>query len=138
MKPPDLCIVTEFLKKGYVHVSLVLMSHWYLFIDEVDVLFTISFSLWCFRSLEDALNRINTKKKELKMSKIIQWSVDIARGLNWLHHKGIIHRYTLPFFSCTGSLSLPFSYTGTLSPSPLPSCMCVCVTQRSEARQYLT
>jgi serine/threonine protein kinase len=43
-------------------------------------------------SLEDfALGRVKEGKK-LSLTAIIDMSLDIAKGLNWLHHKSIIHR----------------------------------------------
>ena len=43
-------------------------------------------------SLEDfAAGRVKEGKK-LSMTAIIDMSLDIAKGLNWLHHKSIIHR----------------------------------------------
>ena len=63
MEPPNLCLVTEYLSNG---------------------------------SLEDVLTRMNAKEgalsKKFSLKRIISLAKDIARGLNWLHHKGIIHR----------------------------------------------
>jgi len=43
-------------------------------------------------SLEDVLERNAKRKKRISIKRIVALAKDIARGLNWLHHKGIIHR----------------------------------------------
>ena len=43
-------------------------------------------------SLEDVLERMSLKDGKFSLKRIISLAKDIARGLNWLHHKGIIHR----------------------------------------------
>jgi len=44
-------------------------------------------------SLEDVLNKMEKQGgKKFSLRKIVSLAKDIARGLNWLHHKGIIHR----------------------------------------------
>ena len=44
-------------------------------------------------SLEDVLTRVAANNgKKFSLKRIISLAKDIARGLNWLHHKGIIHR----------------------------------------------
>lgn len=43
-------------------------------------------------SLEDMLQRHRELGKKMSLNRILQFSMDIARGLNWLHHKLIIHR----------------------------------------------
>lgn len=45
-------------------------------------------------SIEDVLARMARANppKKLSIAKVISFSKDIARALNWLHHKGIIHR----------------------------------------------
>jgi len=43
-------------------------------------------------SLEDVLERKAKQKKRISIKRIVSLAKDIARGLNWLHHKGIIHR----------------------------------------------
>ena len=44
-------------------------------------------------SLEDVLERMTQREgKKFSLKRCISLAKDIARGLNWLHHKGIIHR----------------------------------------------
>jgi len=43
-------------------------------------------------SLEDVLERNAKLSKRIGIKRIVSLAKDIARGLNWLHHKGIIHR----------------------------------------------
>lgn len=43
-------------------------------------------------SVEDLLAKKEKAGKKLSLKRIVNLAVDIAKGLNWLHHKGIIHR----------------------------------------------
>jgi len=43
-------------------------------------------------SLEDLLQRNLDAEKKMSIHRVIEFALQIARGLNWLHHKGIIHR----------------------------------------------
>jgi mitogen-activated protein kinase kinase kinase 13 len=48
-------------------------------------------------------------KPRLSVTSVIQIALGIANGLNYLHHRGIIHRYTHPFIlSITRFLIEPF------------------------------
>ena len=68
MEPPNLCLVTEYLSNGSLE----------------DVLTRIAAS--------DGKMKEGTLNKKFSLKRIISLAKDIARGLNWLHHKGIIHR----------------------------------------------
>jgi len=43
-------------------------------------------------SLEDHLTRLKREGKRMRESRVVSLSLDVVKGLNWLHHKGIIHR----------------------------------------------
>ena len=43
-------------------------------------------------SMEDHLSRLRREGKRMRESRVVSLSLDVVKGLNWLHHKGIIHR----------------------------------------------
>ena len=43
-------------------------------------------------SLEDHLTRLRREGKRMRESRVVSMALDVVKGLNWLHHKGIIHR----------------------------------------------
>ena len=43
-------------------------------------------------SLEDHLTRLRREGKRMRESRVVSLTLDVVKGLNWLHHKGIIHR----------------------------------------------
>ena len=43
-------------------------------------------------SLEDHLTRLRREGRRMRESRVVSLSLDVVKGLNWLHHKGIIHR----------------------------------------------
>lgn len=43
-------------------------------------------------NLEELLLRNQANNTQLSLYQTVHYAMDIARGLNWLHHKGIIHR----------------------------------------------
>lgn len=43
-------------------------------------------------SVEDLLEKMEKSGKRFSTKRIVAMALDICRGLNWLHHKGIIHR----------------------------------------------
>eukprot|EP00808_Paulinella_micropora_P020279 g73253.t1 len=43
-------------------------------------------------SLEDLLEKNLDARKKMSLRQIITFALQICKGLNWLHHKGIIHR----------------------------------------------
>ena len=43
-------------------------------------------------SLEDQLLRLRREGKRMRVQRVVGLAMDVAKGLNWLHHKGIIHR----------------------------------------------
>lgn len=43
-------------------------------------------------SLEDLLERNLDARKQMSLRTILQYALQICKGLNWLHHKGVIHR----------------------------------------------
>ena len=43
-------------------------------------------------SLEDQLARLRREGRRMRESRVVSLSLDVVKGLNWLHHKGIIHR----------------------------------------------
>lgn len=43
-------------------------------------------------SMEDVIGNMEKKGKHFSFPRILSLAKDISRGLNWLHHKGVIHR----------------------------------------------
>ena len=43
-------------------------------------------------SLEDYLTRLRREGRRMREGRVVSMSLDVVKGLNWLHHKGIIHR----------------------------------------------
>jgi hypothetical protein len=50
----------------------------------------------CIKTLDDHLKSLCEEGQRLPLASVLLYAVDIARGLNWLHHKGIIHRDLKP------------------------------------------
>ena len=43
-------------------------------------------------SLEDQLGRLRREGRRMRVQRVVGLAMDVVKGLNWLHHKGIIHR----------------------------------------------
>jgi len=83
MESPHLCLVTEYLSHGSLEKMLSTIDN-----DPV----TTNNNKNNNNNENDETTIITGPTHKWSLKRIISLAKDIARGLNWLHHKGIIHR----------------------------------------------